>query len=100
MLPRQTRGHAAARRACNESLLDEEGLDHVLERAPLLTDRRRQAVDAHRAAVELFHDRAQQLVIQRIQSLRVNLQQVERRVGTGLIDMAGTLDLREVAYTP
>ena len=45
-------GHAAARGAHDVALLDQVGLDHVLERAALLAERRGQRFHADRAAVE------------------------------------------------
>src|SRR5450755_4904993 len=39
-------GDAAARRALQEALLDEKGLDHVFDRVALLADRRGDVVEA------------------------------------------------------
>src|SRR5689334_417121 len=44
---------AAARSAHDEALLDQIGFDHVLDRAALLAQRRRETLDPDRAAVEL-----------------------------------------------
>ena len=62
-----------------ESLLDQERLDDVLERAALLADGRGEAVDADRAAVEALDDGRQELAIERVEALAVDLQQVQRR---------------------
>ena len=45
--------HAAALGALQVALLDEEGLEHVLDRVALLADRRGEVVDADGAAAEL-----------------------------------------------
>ena len=44
--PGTARGDAPARRARQEALLDQVGLDDILERAALLADRGREALDA------------------------------------------------------
>src|SRR5690606_13313659 len=46
-------GHAPARGAHQEALLDQVGLDHVLQGAALLRQRGGQRFHAHRAAVEV-----------------------------------------------
>src|SRR3546814_10794607 len=58
---RLRRRHAAARGAHQEALLDQEGLDHVLEGAALFAQRGGQRLDPDRAAVEGLHDDAQQI---------------------------------------
>jgi hypothetical protein len=50
------RGDAAARRALQEALLDQEGFEHILDRVTRFADCRRQVVDPHRAAGELVDD--------------------------------------------
>ncbi len=85
MLVRRARGHAAARRAHDESLLDEERLDHVFERAALFADGGGDALDADRAAVELLDDREQELAIERVEALRIDFEHVERGVGDGSV---------------
>ena len=74
------------------------GLDDILERAALLADRGREAVDAHRSAVEVLDDGEQQLAIQRIEALAVDFQQIQRRGGHRLIDVAVAAHLRVVAH--
>jgi hypothetical protein len=91
-------GHAPARSAHQESLLDEEGSMTVFERAALLAHGGGEALDAHRAAIELFHDGGEQLAIQRVEPLRVDLEQIERRARHGLVDAAVGLDLGKVAH--
>ena len=50
MPPGEGRSDAPARRALQEPLLDEVGFDDVLERLPVLSDRRRKVVNADGAA--------------------------------------------------
>ena len=50
MAPGDPGQQAAARRALQEALLQQERLDHLLQRVALLGQRRRQRVDADRAA--------------------------------------------------
>src|SRR3954470_8331722 len=56
-------GDAAARGAHDEALLDQVWLDHVLDRAAFLPERRRETFDADRAAVEFLDDRQQELAV-------------------------------------
>ena len=51
MLERQRRQHAAARRALDEALLDQIGLDDLLDRVARLAQRRGDGFDAHRPAI-------------------------------------------------
>src|SRR3970282_841653 len=53
---RLRRGDAAARAALQVTLLDQVGLDHVLERAAFLAERRGQRLDPDRAAVQRLDD--------------------------------------------
>ena len=66
-------GHTPAGGAHQEALLDEERLDDILERAALLADRGRQAVDADRTAVEPLDDGGQELAVERVEALLVHL---------------------------
>jgi hypothetical protein len=54
---RRERRDAAARRALQEALVHQEGLDHVLDRVALIADRRGDVVEADGAAVEAVHHR-------------------------------------------
>jgi hypothetical protein len=56
---RQRGGNPAARGALQEALLDEERLQHVLDRVPLLADGRREVLHADGSAGELVEHRAQ-----------------------------------------
>jgi hypothetical protein len=94
------RRHPTARRAHDETLLDQERLDHVLDRAALLAERRREALDADRAAVELLDDRQQQLAVHDVETERVDVEHVERRLRDFVGDAPRRLDLRVVPHAP
>ncbi|CFM09835.1 Uncharacterised protein [Bordetella pertussis] len=100
MAPGRQRGGAAARRALQVAVLDQIRLDDVFDGVALFADRRRQAVHADRAAVELVHDGFEQLAVHDIQALRVHIQHGQRAAGGVLVDHAVRLDLRIVAHAP
>src|SRR5262245_41517531 len=93
-------GHAPARGALQEPTLDEERLQHVLDRVALLADRVREVVDSNRSAAELLHHRAEELAIHDVQADRVDVEHRERRVGHVAGDHALRLHLRVVAHAP
>ena len=67
-----------ARRPQDKTLLNQEGLQHILNRTALFRQSRSQAIDTHRAAIELLDHGQQQPSIQMIKALSVNVQQIER----------------------
>ena len=91
-------GHAAARRAHEEPLLEQVGLVDVLDRVGLLADRHRERRQAHRAAAELLADGAQDLAVEPVEPGRVDLEQVERLARHVRVDVAGAAHLGEVAH--
>src|SRR4030067_768260 len=56
MTIRGSRGHPSPRGAFQKTLLDEERFVHVLDRIPLLADRRRDSFPAYRSAAQLLDD--------------------------------------------
>jgi len=92
------RRHAAARGAHEEALLDQEWLDDILESAALLAHRGGQALDAHRPAVEFLDDGRQQLTVERVESLRIHFEQIERGARHRFIDAAVAFDFGVVAH--
>src|SRR5688572_26534624 len=78
MLVSAPRGDPPARRALQETLLDEERLVEVLDRAALLADRRGDRLDAGRSAAVLLDDRAEDLAVDLVEAVLVHLQQTER----------------------
>ena len=100
MLPGTTRSDPPARGARHKPLLNEIGFDHIFERTALFTDRCRETFDAYWAAVKFFHDGEQQFAIQRIETLWIDRQQVERGRRDLLIDVSRAAHLRKVAHPP
>ena len=78
---RSQRRHPAARGALQEALLDQERLDHVLDRVALLADRRGDVVEADRAAVEAVDHRLEQLSVHHVEAVRVDVEHRQRQVG-------------------
>ena len=72
------RRDTAARRAIEEPDLDQERLVNVLERVPFFAHGCREAGDTDRAAAELLDDRAQQPPIHFVESVLVDLEQLQR----------------------
>src|SRR5205823_14748252 len=70
----------AAIGALEESLLDQERLEHVLDRVALLADRGREIVDADRSAGELVEYAAQKLPVHHVQARRVDVEHRQRGV--------------------
>jgi len=93
-------GHAAASRAQQETLLDQEWLQHILDGAALLADGCRQAVHPHRSAVEFLDDRQQQAAIKLIEAMHVHFQQIHGLARHRRGNTAIGLHLGEVPYTP
>ena len=71
---------AAARSPLEQALLEEIGLEHVLDRVLLLADRDRQGREADRAAGELRRDDVEQGAVGAVEARRVDL---EHRQGAG-----------------
>src|SRR5438874_2035727 len=94
------RGHAPARGAHQESLLDQERLGDVLERAALLAERRRKTIDTDRAAVEALDDRREELAVQGVEPQPIHLEQVERGVRDRFLDAPVGAHLRVIAHPP
>ena len=81
-------GHAAARRALQVTLLDEEGLQHVLDRVALLADGRGEIVDADRAAVEFGEHGLEELAVHDVEAGGVDIEHRQRGVGHRARDLA------------
>src|SRR5690606_24511437 len=90
-------GHPPARGAHQEALLDQVGLDHVLQGAALLAQRRGQRFHADRAAVEVLDDQVEQAPVQAVEALRVDAEHLHRRVVVLSGDPAAGTDLGVVA---
>ncbi len=79
--------HAAARRALHEALLHQIRLDHLLDHVALLAKRRRQGLDADRAAAVIVGDAAQIAPVHRVEPAAVDLEPQQRRVGGSGVDL-------------
>ena len=75
------REQPAARRALHEALLDQVGLDDVLDRVARLRQRRRDRLDADRAAGEILRDHREVAPVERVEAVRVDLEREQRLVG-------------------
>src|SRR5262245_29679122 len=93
-------GHAPTRGALQEPALDEERLEHVLDRVALLADRVREVIDSDRPAAEFLHHRAGELAIHDVEANLVDVEHRERRVGHVAGNHAVCLHLRIVAHAP
>ena len=81
MPPGRERGDASTRRALQIALLDEIGLEHILDGVGFLADGSRQVVQPDRAATEFFHHRQQQLAVHHVQSDGIDIQHAQRGIG-------------------
>src|SRR5581483_12469821 len=66
-------GDAPSRRALEEALLDQERLDHILERVARFAERGSEALDACGSAVVALDQRLQELAIHQVESVLVDL---------------------------
>ena len=78
---RLKRQHAPPRRAADEALLQQIGLDDLLQRIARLRQRRRDGLDADRSAVVVLGDAVEIAVIERVEAFAVHLELAQRPVG-------------------
>ena len=71
-------GRPTAGGSLDQSLLKEIRLVHILDRVGLLANGYGERREADRTAAELLADRAQDLAIEPVESLVVDLEQIER----------------------
>src|SRR5208282_254341 len=90
-------GYAAARSPRQETLLQQVGLVNFLDCVRLFADRRGQALDPDRAAVELVDYCAENRAVHLVEAGRVDLEQLERAQRNLAGDHRRLVDLREVA---
>ena len=83
------RQQPAARRALHEALLDQVGLDDVLDGVARLRQRRRDRLDADRPAAEILGDHREVAPVERVEAVRVHLQREQRLVGERVGDRLG-----------
>ena len=97
---RRYRRHPSARCSLQQPLLNQIGLDDILQRIALLADCGRQVINTDRTAGEFFDDSEQEFSIHDVQAQPIDLQHRERRVGYGLRDLPSSLDLGIVTHAP
>src|SRR5690554_3326593 len=85
------------RGAHHEPLLDQVGLEYILDGVALFADRGRKTVDSHRATAELFDHRQQKATVHVIKAALIHIQHVQRQIGNVLGDTAITLHFGKVA---
>src|SRR5579863_1733788 len=88
------------RRALNEALLDQIGLDDFFDRVARLRKRSGDGLDADRAARKAKRDRLQITAIHLVEAAAIDVEQPQRAVCDLAVDDLGLLDEREVAYAP
>src|SRR5829696_7165891 len=89
----------AARGALHQTLLEEVGLEDVLDRVGFLADRDGERGEANRSSRELRGHQLEELAIMAVESGPVHLEHLERIRGELRVDLAPVLDLRKVADT-
>src|SRR6266446_5185669 len=90
--------HAAARRALDQSLLDQVGLDHFFYDVALVGERRRNCLGTYWAATIILGDAAQVAAIHCIEPAGIDLEPVQGGVGGPRVDAGETVDRGEVAH--
>ena len=73
--------HATARRAADETLLQQVGLDDLLQRIARLRERRRERFNADRSAVVMLGDAGEIAMIEGIEPLAVDFELPQRPIG-------------------
>ena len=92
------RRHPAPRRALQEALLDQVGLDDVLDRFAFLADRGGEVVEPDGPPAELVQDRAEQRPVHEIESGRVDVEHAQGGIGDAVVDQAVRAYLGIVAH--
>src|SRR5271163_50317 len=90
-------GDAAARSPRQKALLQQVGLVNFLDRVGLFADRRGEALDSDRAAVELVDYRAENRTVHFVETGRVDFEQLERTQRNLARHDGRLVDLSEVA---
>src|SRR4029453_8910221 len=96
MLGSEARRATAARRALEETDLDEIRLVDLLERLTVLTHGRGKRREPHRTATELLQDRREDATIDLIEAVPIHLETLQGVGGCGLPYPVCAGDLREV----
>src|SRR5262245_41687055 len=90
--------HPPTRSALHEALLDEIGLDNLLDRIARLAERGGDGFDPHWAAVIALRDKRKITPVEGIEPALVHFQPCERRIRNHLIDFDAPRDSRKIAH--
>ena len=82
----------------HKALLDQKGLQHILNGAAFLAYRRRQIVHPDRATIEFLDNRQQQFAIQHVEAVDIHIQHIQCPLGHLGTDLAIGLDLGIVTH--
>src|SRR3974390_3803552 len=100
-MPEGRRGEqASARGALQETFLDQERFDDVLDGVARLGKRGGKRIDADRSATVAFRDCLKIAPIHRVEASLIDLQLAERMVGELAVDRLGAIDMGEIAHPP
>src|SRR5689334_22915276 len=90
----------SARRALQETLLDQVRLDDVLDGVARLGERGRDRLDAHRPAAEALRDDSEIAPVHLVEAARVDLEERKGARGEFARDAVGVVDHGEIAHAP
>src|SRR5438045_1357005 len=96
----QLRGHTPARRAVQETNLNQERFVNLFDSIGFFRQCRSQGANPDRAALILLDNGQQQLAIHLVESVAIDFQHLQRRLGSGQVDVASTSDLSIITYPP
>src|SRR5262249_2031258 len=88
----------AARRALDETALDEEWLEDLLDGVARLRQRRRDGLDAYRTAAVVYSDRREVTPVHGVEPGGVNLEREQRAVCHRAVDRRRFADQREIPH--
>src|SRR4030095_2187262 len=89
--------HAAARSTLQEADLEEIRFVHVFDCVDLLTEDSGNRVDADGTSAETFDNCAKQLPIDVVETMLVDIEELQRIASNRSRDFAGSFDFREIA---
>ena len=92
-------GHlTSARSTLHESFFYQEGFVNFLNRPRIFPQSRSNGSDSHRTALKLVYNRTKYLVVYLIQTVLVNIQCLQCKLGYFRVNRTGTLHLCKVAH--
>src|SRR5579859_6454165 len=100
MLVGQPRRNSSARSAVQEPYLNEKRLVHLLNSFGLFGERRRQRVQAHRAALIFLDDGQQQLAIHFVEAVLIYFQHLQCRLRRSQVYLPSAAHLGKIAHPP